>query len=225
MKKVLSALPVAGLTALALTLSSCASASDPASAPAPSDSPASPSSPEAIETALPEPSSSSTDAPSQGQPNSWAFASVATIGKFEIPGSTDEGFLDLMKRYDDDVSKVQFINVKVDNREADEEVWVREVRGYDASGKEYMFVDPVEFLDAMFEEDSTKMDYDDEYMKYFDQFQDTASPGEVHEFELITMDELPKEGFSRVIVDTGNLNEVEAVTMEEAKSQGYPLDF
>ena len=156
----------------------------------------------------------------------WAFATGYTFGKFEIPGEPMDDFLDIMKRYDEEGAKeATFISVKVDNRESDEEVWVREARGYDADGNEYKFIDPVELLDMMFEEDDSKMDYDDEYMKYFDEFQETASPGEVHEFQLITFDELPEDGFRRVMVDTGNLNEVEAVPMEEAESQGYPLDF
>ena len=153
----------------------------------------------------------------------YAYASGMTFGKFEIPGEPDKGFVEIMKRYDDTVDP-KFVNVKVDNRQADESAAVVEVRIYDAAGEEYMFVSPLDLLDAMRDEDESKIDYDTEYMKYWDKYNTSVSMGQMATETLISLDDLPDE-FNRVIVNTGLGGEVEAVTIEEAQEQGYPLDF
>lgn len=154
----------------------------------------------------------------------YAFATGMTFGKFTVPGKPDTGFLKLMERYGE-VENASFVNVKIDNREGQDKAWVMNVRVYDAAGTEYLFVDPRDLLDKMFDEDQSKMDYDTEYMKYFDKFGDTVSKGEIDTMTLISLDKLPSE-ISRVIVDTGAFaGDVEAVTIDEAATQGYPLDF
>lgn len=153
----------------------------------------------------------------------YAFATGMTFGKFRIPSDPDKGFLKLMERYDDDTDQVQFVTVKVDNREGFDNAGITEIRGYDKDGKEYLFVDPSDILDMMFEEDQSKLDYDKEYMPYFEKFADPVSVGEVGEQYFLTMDELPNE-FRRVIVKVSG-EDVEAVTVDEAEEQGIPLDF
>lgn len=216
---------LATIAVFGLALTGCANGGqDPETAPTAAQETSQPSAePTAEETAgAPMEEERPSTASSSGE---YAFATGMTFGKFEIPGEPREDFLKIMKRYDEDVEDVSFLQVKVDNRESDVEAAVMEVRGYDADGNEYLFVGPEEILDTMFAEDQSKMDYDKEYMKFFDEFTDSASPGEVQEFTLISMDKLPDE-FARVMVDAGgSLGEVEAVTMEEAKEQGYPLDF
>lgn len=153
----------------------------------------------------------------------YAYATEMTFGKFEIPGDPDKGFVDIMKRYDKTVDP-KFVNVKVDNREGYESAGVVEVRIYDKAGEEYKFVSPLDLLDAMRDEDESKIDYDTEYMKYWDKYNTSVSMGQLATETLISLDDLPDE-FARVIVNTGIGGDIEAVTLDEAVEQGYPLDF
>jgi len=215
-------LPVAA----ALALAGCSSTPE-------AEPTASPTIAEAVETTAPATSAtSSTAGESESQQpaddsSGYAFATGMTFGKFTLPGKPDDGFLKIMKRYDDadELGDVSFVNIKIDNRQADEKAWVTEVRVYDEAGSEYLYVSPVDLLDAMFEKDQSKMDYESEYMKYFDKYNTQVSQGAVGTETLISLDPLPKD-IARVIVNTGGFaGDIEAVTIEDAKSQGYPLDF
>lgn len=222
MKKTLLAVPLLSAALLLVACGASNSGNEGSTAPSTGSTPSSTESSPATASTSTATETSEVTEQAQGD---YAFAIGNTIGKFTIPGQPDKGFMEIMKRYDDDVSMFTSVNVKVDNRQSDVEAGIIEIRGYDAAGKEYLFLDPVDILDAMFQEDQSKMDYDKEYMKYFDEFTDSASPGEVDEFLLMSGDKLPDE-FAKIIVNAGGMvGEVEAVTMEEAKAQGIPLDF
>lgn len=216
MKKTLAPLTVA----LALILTACGG--QPSAQPAPTETSAAASS---SLTASNEPGAPMEYEPGALTGTDFAFAVGMVFGKFSIPGTADKDFLEVMKRYDEDTSNLTFINVAMDNRHGDQEAHAAEVRVYDKAGKEYLFKPAIDFLEAMFEKDQTKMDYDKEYMKFFDRYTDSAKPGEVDEFLMISGDKLP-ESFERITVNAGGLvGETDAVTLEEGNAQGMPLDF
>lgn len=214
--------------ALVLTLTACGG--QPAAQPTPADEPIATASTKEQPPASSEPTESLEGDPMEYEAGSltgtdYAFAVGMVIGKFSIPGSADKDLLEVMKRYDDDISSLTFVNVTMDNRQGDEEAHAAEIRAYDAAGKEYLFLSASTIVDAMYAEDKTKMDYDTEYMELFDRYTDSAKPGEVDEFLMVTGDKLPDE-FARITVNAGGLiGEVDAVTLEEGKAQGMPLDF
>lgn len=158
-----------------------------------------------------------------GTDDQFAFATGMTFGKFTVPGESDKGFTSIMKRYDDDLDNLTYLNVLVDNRDGNDTIRIGEVRIYDEEGNESMYVSPLLFLDKMYEIDESKMDYESEYMKYFDEFNEGVSMGKKTTATLISLDKMP-EKISRIIVKS-NLGEVEAWTLKDARDQGYPMDF
>lgn len=192
--------------------------------------------------------------PSQEQPaaettasseaTAYAFATGMTFGKVSTdgePGKEFEAFLDGVEESVGEEVGDQFTywTVKIDNREGTDDAKPNQLRMYDAAGTEYLFVDALNIVEAVFEQipeapedatgDSPEWREREKlfklYEKAFDAENQLAHPGAVKEFVVVTGDKLPDE-ISKMAIDLGGLiGEADVITMEDAESQGYPLDF
>lgn len=157
--------------------------------------------------------------------NLYAMAGM-TAGKFNLGKAVepDEELLSALKKADPEADW-QFIELTIDNREGSEEAFNHEIRAYDAAGQEYGFVRPIELLDPLREELGDTGFPFELYEKLWEKYDQTANPGAVQKFVMITGDSIPSE-LNRVTVSFGGMvGEADAITVEDAEAQGMPMDF
>lgn len=165
--------------------------------------------------------------PSELTVDSDLFAMAGmTAGKVNLglEARPDQELLDALKKADPDANWT-FVELTIDNREGSEDAFNHEIRAYDASGKEYGYVRPIELLDPLLEELGETEFPHELYEKLWEKYDTEAHPGAVKKFVMITGDEIPKE-LKRVTISFGGMvGEADAMTIEDAKSQGLPTDF
>lgn len=213
--------PIALVTALVLT--GCSSSPGPSSSPASgvaetveSETPAASDIPMEFEA---EPAVLTVDS------DLYAMSGM-TAGKFNLgkPAEPDKELLSALKKVAPDADW-KFIELTIDNREGSEDAFNHEIRAYDAAGEEYGFVRPIELLDPLREELGDEGFPFEVYEKLWEKYDQTAHPGAVEKFVMITGDSIPND-LKRVTVSFGGMvGEVDAITVDDAESQGMPMDF
>lgn len=155
----------------------------------------------------------------------YAMAGM-TAGKFNLGKAMapDNDLLSALRKADPEADW-KFVELTIDNREGTEDAFNHEIRAYDADGEEYGFVRPIELLDPLREELGDEVFPFEVYENLWEKYDQTAHPGAVEKFVMITGDSVPNE-LKRVTVSFGGMvGEADAMTVEDAESQGMPVDF